>query len=59
MKQPEIDHLFEKWWRNHTIDFGRPFTSSEKQLARAAFEAAIRLSGSADDNGRTGLSPIT
>lgn len=40
-----VEEAFHKWWTNHTIDFDKPFTPTEKVVARAAFEAALRLVG--------------
>ncbi|RUW56843.1 hypothetical protein [Mesorhizobium sp. M8A.F.Ca.ET.021.01.1.1] len=34
---------FEKWWRDHTIDWDRSFSFEERALAEAAFEAGARL----------------
>jgi hypothetical protein len=34
---------FEKWWRDHTIDWDRSFSLEERALAEAAFDAGARL----------------
>lgn len=35
---------FEKWWRDHTIDWDRSFSLEERALAEAAFNAGARSS---------------
>ena len=34
---------FEKWWRTFTIEMDRSFSSAERLVAMAAFDAGARL----------------